>query len=164
MFDPKMHAAINKQINAELYSSYLYFSMAAWFESQTLRGFAHWMRVQAKEEHEHAMKFFDYVVERGGKVELEAIAAPPKTWATPLAAFEEVSAHEQEVTRLINQLVDQAQSIRDHATNAMLQWFVSEQVEEEANAEEIVANLQRVGSSAGGLMVLDHHLAKRGQE
>jgi ferritin len=137
--------------------------MAAWFESLTLKGFAHWMRIQAKEEHGHAMKFFDYVIERGGKIELDAIGAPPRSLENALAAFKEVAAHEAKVTGLINGLADQAHSLHDHATSTMLHWFISEQVEEEANAAEIVAKLEMVGPSAGGLMVLDHHLAKRGE-
>jgi len=163
MLEAKMRDALNKQINAELYSSYLYLSMAAWFESLSLRGFAHWMRIQAKEEEAHAMKLYDYVIERGGKIELKAIEAPPKSWQTPLAAFKAVAAHEAKVTGLINALADQAQDLRDHATSTMLHWFVSEQVEEEANAAEIVAKLGMIGESSGGLFALDHHLAKRGQ-
>jgi len=163
MLEAKMKDALNKQINAELYSSYLYLSMAAWFEAQTLKGFAHWMRVQAKEEHAHAMKFFDYVLERGAKVELKAIDAPPKSWKGPLDAFKAVAAHEAKVTGLINALADQAQGIRDHATGTMLHWFISEQVEEEANAAEIVAKLEMIGESSGGLFALDHQLSKRGE-
>ena len=163
MLDAKMREALNRQINAELYSSYLYLSMAAWFESLSLKGFAHWMRVQAKEEQEHGMKFLDYVIERGGKIDLKAIEAPPKSWQDPLAAFKAVAAHEAKVTGLINALADQAQGIRDHATSTMLHWFISEQVEEEANAAEIVAKLEMIGSSTGGLFALDHQLGKRGE-
>ena len=163
MLEAKMQGALNKQINAELYSSYLYLSMAAWFEAQTLKGFAHWMRVQAKEEHAHAMKFFDYVLERGAKVELKAIDAPPKSWKNPLDAFKAVAAHEAKVTGMINALADQAQGIRDHATGTMLHWFISEQVEEEANAAEVVAKLEMIGDSSGGLFALDHQLSKRGE-
>ena len=163
MLEAKMRDALNRQINAELYSSYLYLSMAGWFESLSLTGFAHWMRVQAKEEHAHAMKFFDHVVERGAKVELKAIEAPPKSWQSPLAAFKSVAAHESKVTGLINALADQAQGTRDHATGTMLHWFISEQVEEEANAAEIVAKLEMLGDSTGGLFALDHQLAKRGE-
>ena len=162
MLEAKMRDALNKQINAEMYSSYLYLSMAAWFESQSLKGFAHWMRIQAKEEYGHGMKFFDYLIERGAKVELKAIEAPPKSWQNPLAAFKAVAAHEAKVTGMINALADQAQDIRDHATGTMLHWFISEQVEEEANAAEIVAKLELIVSSSGGLFALDHQLAKRG--
>ena len=163
MLEAKMRDALNKQINAELYSSYLYLSMAAWFESLSLKGFAHWMRVQAKEEQGHGMKFFDHVLERGGKIELKAIEAPPKSWQNPLAAFKAVAAHEAKVTGLINALADQAAGLRDHATSTMLHWFISEQVEEEANAAEIVAKLEMIGESSGGLFALDHQLAKRGE-
>ena len=162
MLEAKMRDALNKQINAELYSSYLYMSMAAWFESLSLKGFAHWMHVQAKEEHAHGMKFFAYVVERGGKIELKAIEAPPKSWKNPLDAFKAVAAHEAKVTGLINGLADQAQELRDHATSTMLHWFISEQVEEEAHAAEILAKLEMIGESSGGLFALDHQLAKRG--
>jgi ferritin len=163
MLEAKMRDALNKQINAELYSSYLYLSMAAWFESQSLKGFAHWMRVQAKEEEGHAMKFFDYIIERGGKIDLKSIEAPPKSWQNPLAAFKAVAAHETKVTGLINTLADQAQDLHDHATGTTLHWFISEQVEEEANAAEIVAKLEMIGASSGGLFALDHQLAKRGE-
>jgi ferritin len=156
-----MEDAINKQINAELYSSYLYLSMAAWFESVNLPGFAKWMEVQAKEEHSHAMKFYKHVNERLGRVKLAAIDAPPTQWNSPLAAFQAVAAHEAKVTSLINALVDRAAKEKDYASNAMLQWFVTEQVEEEANADEIVAKLKMAGDSKGSLLVLDHHLGKR---
>jgi ferritin len=156
-----MQEALNKHINAELYSSYLYLSMSAYFQSVNLAGFAHWMRVQAREELSHAMKFYDHVLERGGTVALQPVEAPPPRWDSPLAVFEEAYRHEQKVTGLINQLVDDAVQTRDHATNNFLQWFVSEQVEEEASAEVIVQKLRLVGDAPGGLFVLDHELGGR---
>ena len=157
----KMAKAINKQINAELYSSYLYLSMAAYFESINLRGFANWMSVQSKEEYGHAMKLYAYVIERGGRVTLTEIDAPKTAWKSPLAAFEEVYAHELKVTDLINGLVAQAKDDDDYATESMLKWFVDEQVEEEANASEIVAKLKAVKDSTNGIFMLDHRLGER---
>jgi ferritin len=164
MISAKMAALLNKQINAEMYSSYLYLSMAAWFESRNLKGLAQWMRVQAREEHTHAMKFFDFLVDRGSAVALGAVEAPPDGWKTPLAAFENVLAHEQKVTALIDALAAAAETAKDRATGVFLQWFINEQVEEEANAAQIVANLRMIKDSPGGLFQLDHHLGKRGKE
>jgi len=161
MIDEKMKEAINKQLNAELYSSYLYLSMSAYFQSVNLGGFANWMRVQAKEELMHAMKFYDYVNERGGRVILHPVEAPPSEWDSPLAVFEHVYQHEQKVTGLINKLVDLAVKARDHATNNFLQWFVSEQVEEEASADEVVQKLKLVGDDPSGLFMIDRELAQR---
>jgi len=161
MIDEKMQEAINKQLNAELYSSYLYLSMSAYFQAVNLGGFANWMRVQAKEELAHAMKFYDYVNERGGRVVLRLVEAPPSDWDSPLAVFEHVYQHEQKVTGLINKLVDLAVKARDHATNNFLQWFVSEQVEEEASADEVVQKLKLVGDDPSGLFMIDRELAQR---
>ncbi|HPA44778.1 MAG TPA: ferritin [bacterium] len=161
MIDKKMQNAINDQINAEMFSAYLYLSMSAYFENTSLRGFANWMRVQAQEEMVHAMKFFDYVIERGGRAVLKAIEAPADEWASPVAAFEAAYEHEQKVTARINKLVDIAVELRDHATNAFLQWFVTEQVEEEASASEIVDKLKLIGEARGGLFMMDRELAAR---
>ncbi|HQQ00256.1 MAG TPA: ferritin [bacterium] len=161
MIDKKMLNAINDQINAEMFSAYLYLSMSAYFENTSLRGFANWMRVQAQEEMVHAMKFFDYVIERGGRAVLKAIEAPADEWASPVAAFEAAYEHEQKVTARINKLVDIAVELRDHATNAFLQWFVTEQVEEEASASEIVDKLKLIGEARGGLFMMDRELAAR---
>jgi len=161
VIDGRMQEALNKHINAELYSSYLYLSMSAHFQSVNLTGFAHWMRVQAREELAHATKFYDHVLERGGTVNLQPVEAPPSRWDSPLAAFEDAYRHEQKVTGLINQLVDDAVQTRDHATNNFLQWFVSEQVEEEAAADAIVQKLKLVGDAPGGLLMIDHHLGER---
>lgn len=161
MISDKIQDAFNKQIVAELYSSYLYLSMSAYFESINLKGFAHWMRCQVQEEIVHAMKFYSFVNERGGTVKLGGIDAPPITWASPLAAFQDAYAHEQKVTGLINSLVDLAMGERDHASNAFLQWFVTEQVEEEASADEVIKKIQLAGEQGGGMFMLDRELATR---
>ncbi len=161
MIDHKMQDALNKQINAEIYSSYLYLSMAAYYQDLNLPGFANWMRVQVQEENFHAMKFFDALAERGGRVLLDVIAAPPTEWASPLDVFEYTYKHEQLVTSLINNLVDLSVELKDHAANNLLQWFVAEQVEEEANADGIVKKLKLMGDAPGGLFMIDQELAAR---
>jgi ferritin len=159
--DPKLEAALNGQINAELHSSYLYLSMAAFFESINLEGFAHWMRVQNQEENEHAMKIFDYVNERGGRVLLTGIEAPGTAWESPLEAFLAAYQHERHISKRIDKLVGLSQELKDNATYEFLQWFVDEQVEEEANAEQIVQDLKLIGRDATGLLMLDRELGKR---
>ena len=155
-----MLEALNKQINEELYSSYLYLSMSAWFDNIGLKGFANWMKVQSKEELEHAMKFYNYIISRGGKVCLHEIKAPPHEWQSPLHAFEETLKHEKHITECINKLVELAEEEKDRATFNMLQWFVDEQVEEEANDEEIIAKLKMIEGS-NGIFMLDNQLAQR---
>ncbi len=157
----KMVSALNKQINAELYSAYLYLSMSAYFQSINLSGFANWMRCQALEEQVHAMKLYDFVNERGGRVNLTAIEEPPSYWDSPLAVFEAVYQHEQKVTGMINGLVDLAIAEKDHATNSFLQWFVTEQVEEESSADGIVQKLKLIADAPGGLFMIDNELAQR---
>lgn len=161
MLDPKMTKALNDQINAELYSAYLYLAMAAYFEDTGLPGFSRWMKAQAQEEVFHAMKFFDFVAERGGRVSLAGIKAPAAKWKAPLAVFEATLAHEQKVTGLINDLVDLAISLKDHATNNFLQWFVAEQVEEEASVGEILDRLKLMGKAEGGMFMMDRELGAR---
>jgi ferritin len=161
MIGKKMQDALNEQINAELYSAYLYQSMAADFLAKNLKGFGHWMQVQAREEEGHAKKIFDFLVERGGRVALKAIAAPPLEWKSPLAVFEDSYAHEQKVTGLIGKLVDLARAEGDHAAEVFLAWFVTEQVEEEANAQEIVEKLRLIKDFPQGLFMLDSVLAQR---
>ena len=161
MISKKMEKALNGQVNAELYSSYLYLSMESWFKSKNLNGFANWMRVQAQEEMSHAMKFYDFIDERGGRIVLKAIDGPPTEWDSPLAVFEAVYEHEQKVTGLINDLVDLSIKEKDHATNGFLQWFVSEQVEEEASADAAVQQLKMVESAPGGMFMLDRELGRR---
>jgi ferritin len=161
MLNEKMGKALNDQINAEFYSSYLYLSMAAYFESINLKGFANWMRVQAQEEDFHAKKLFGFVADRSGRVLLQAIKAPPHDWGSPLAVFEAAYKHECHVTDLINKLVDLSVKLSDHATNNFLQWFVGEQVEEEANADAIIQQLKLIGNDGHGLFMIDRELATR---
>lgn len=164
MLSKKMLKALNKQINEELFSSYLYQAMAAYFEDINLPGFAAWMEVQAKEEHTHAMKFYRYIFERRGRVELDAIDKPQSEWKSPLAAFEDAFKHEQKISGLINSLVDLAIDENDHATNNFLQWFVEEQVEEEASADEIVQKLKMIDGHPNGLFMMDRALGARKAE
>lgn len=161
MLKPKMEELMNAQVNAELHSSNLYLAMSAYLVSENFPGMGAWMRVQAGEEHEHAMKFFDQILQRGGKVNLGAIAAPATAWGSPEAVFEAAAAHEAKVTGMINALVEQAQADKDHASSVFLNWFVTEQVEEEATAKAIVAQLKLTAGSKGSLLMVDHQLGKR---
>ncbi len=163
MISKKMEKALNEQINAELYSAYLYLAMAAYFESENLPGFANWMKVQAQEETAHAMKFFGFINERRGRVVLKAIDQPAKTWKSPLAAFEASFEHEQMITGRIDDLVNLAVEAKDHATNAMLQWFVTEQVEEETSVDTVVQMLKMADKAPGGVFMIDRELGRRGQ-
>jgi ferritin len=161
MIGQAMQDAMNEQINKEFYSSYLYLSMAAYFEDKNLPGFANWMRVQADEEREHGMKFFDFIHERGGRVCLNGIAAPKTEWSSSLEVAEEVGAHEAKVTASIYSLYELAQQEKDYPSQVMLQWFINEQVEEEKNAAEIVATLKLIEDRGTAVLMLDHQLAKR---
>ena len=153
--------AINDQINAELYSAYLYLSMAAYFESRNMKGFAKWMQIQTKEEVSHAMKFYNFVFERGGKVTLKAVEQPQTDWKSPLALFEQVYEHEQKVTSLINKLVEAARADNDVATENFLMWYIDEQVEEEAHAYEAVLKLKMVGDVPQAMYMLDKEMGAR---
>jgi ferritin len=161
MLSKTMEEALNRQVNRELYSSYLYLAMSAWFESINFKGSAAWMMVQSNEERAHAMKIYDYIIARQGKVVLEPIEAPKAKWTSCGKVFDEVYAHEQKVTGMIHALVDLAIREKDHATFEMLQWFVKEQVEEEANAFQIIEKIKVVGDVPGHLFCLDHELGKR---
>ena len=161
MIGEKIETALNEQINWELYSAYLYLSMSAYFLSINLNGFASWMRVQALEEVTHAMKFFDFINERSGRVALLETKAPPKEWESPLAAFEDAYEHECFVSSRINDLVNLSLDEKDHASNNFLQWFVSEQVEEEASVDEVAQKLKIIGGDGGGLFMLDQELGQR---
>ena len=161
MLSKKVLDALNKQINAELYASYLYQSMSAHFAAENLKGMSHWMAVQAQEEHGHAMRIYNFILERGDRVALAALDAPPTSWKSPLAIFEAAYKHEQKVTKMIDNLVQLARAEKDHATEVMLQWFVTEQVEEEAQTSEIAQNLKRIGDSAGSLFMYDSVLGRR---
>ncbi len=161
MLKQAMQDAMNKQVNAELFSEYLYLGMAAYFEEEGFQGMASWMKVQAGEEHVHAMKFFSQILERGGKVKLAAIPAPPESWKSVEAVFEQVASHEAEVTAKIHAMVELAASEHDHAAAAFLQFFVTEQVEEESVANTILHQVRMVGASKGSLFMIDHRLGKR---
>lgn len=161
MISEAVQTAINNQIQAELYSSYLYLSMAAYCDSINLRGFANWMRVQSQEETGHAMKLYDYLNDRGGRILLKAIEQPPQDFQSPLDVFQKTLEHERQVTARIVDLYRAAQNEGDPTTQAMLQWYLTEQVEEEATATQIVEMLSRIGSSGSGLVMLDHELGER---
>ena len=160
VLNENLEDALNYQLNAELYSAYLYLSMSAHFESGGLRGFAGWMRAQAQEELAHAMKFYDHINERGGRARMAPIEGPPTEWDSPLAVFEATLEHERKVTGLIGELVNLAVAESDHAANAFLQWFVTEQVEEESSADDVVRKLKLVGDS-NGLFMLDREMGRR---
>ena len=161
MISDRMQKALNGQLNAEIYSAYLYLSMNAYFKSANLDGFANWMYAQAQEEMLHAMKFYEFINQRGGRVILAAIGAPPTEWSSPLAVFEDTLKHEQKVTGLINGLVEVAMEEHDHATQIFLQWFVTEQVEEEESVGNVLEQLKLLGDAKGGLFMMDRELAKR---
>ena len=161
MISKKMEQALNDQIKNELHSAYLYMAMAAWFQAQGWKGFAGWMDVQAKEEQSHAQKFMGYLYDVGGRVTLQAIDKPQGEFSSPLNVFEETLKHEQFITGKINELMRLAVQENDFATQAMLQWFVTEQVEEEAQASEVVHQLKIAGDKPSTLLMLDHQLGKR---
>ena len=161
MLIPALEKALNAQLNAEYYSSYLYLAKGAYFESVDLPGMANWMRLQAAEEHTHAMRFYQYIIDRDGDVELEQIAKPQKKWKSPREVFENVLGHEREVTQLISDLVGLALENGDHATHNFLQWFVAEQVEEEATAKDVLSRVKLVGDNGQGLFLIDRELAER---
>ena len=161
MISEKMQAAFCDQINKELFSEYLYLSMKAYFLSLNLNGFATWMDVQVQEEHAHAMGMFDYVIERGGKVELLAIDKPETNWTTPLEVFKAVLKHEEYVTSRINALMDVAEETKDRAATIFLNWYLKEQVEEEANVGGVLAQLEMIGDDKSGLFALDKELGAR---
>ncbi|HOK66906.1 MAG TPA: ferritin [Anaerohalosphaeraceae bacterium] len=162
MISKVIEKAFNDQLAAETYSAYLYWSMSAALEEMQLPGFAHWMRAQAQEEMNHAVKFYHHIVERGGRVKLGAIAAPPAEWESPAKMFEEVLKHERHVTALIHKLVETAAQEKDYAAGVFLQWFVNEQVEEEAAAELILSKIKMIQDSKGGLYMLDKEMGQRG--
>jgi ferritin len=161
MISKTMQDAINDQINKEMFSSYLYLSMAAYFEEKNLSGFAHWMRLQTNEENEHAMKFFDYLVERGGRVNLGAFAAPKSELASSLEAFQQALEHEEMISASINKLYELALKENDYATQIFLQWFISEQVEEEKNASDIIHQIKMIDAHGTAVLMLDKQLGKR---
>jgi ferritin len=161
MIKSSIENAINNQINAELYSSYLYLSMSAYFETKSLTGFAKWMSIQSKEEYAHAMKFYAYLIQKGGKVKFSKIDEPKQEWKSLLDVFEDTYAHEQKVSASINEIVDLALQEKDHATVSFLNWFVTEQVEEEATAQKLVDDLKLIGDNNSGLFMMDRELGQR---
>jgi ferritin len=164
MFSQKVQDAMNQQIKHEMYSAYMYLSMSAQCESDNLPGFASWLRHQAEEEMEHALKFYDFIHERNGKVSLYAIDQPPSQFGTPREIFEQVYAHEQKVTGLINQIYKVAIDENDYPSQVFLHWFINEQVEEESNSSQVLETLKMIGESSNGLFMLDHQLGKRSGE
>ncbi|HYH02675.1 MAG TPA: ferritin [Bacillota bacterium] len=161
MIAANIEGVINEQIKLEMDSSQIYLAMAAYFHAVGLDGMAQWMKAQSREETGHAMKFFDHLVDRGGRVELSGLTQPRKEWGSVMEAFEDAYRHEQFITSKIHQLYKLTLDEADYAANGMLQWFVTEQVEEEASVSKIVENLKRIGNSGSGLIMLDHQLGKR---
>ncbi len=161
MLGKKMEEALNRQVNAEFYSAYLYLSASAWFANKNLPGFANWMRVQTMEESTHAIKIYNFINSRGGTVKLTTVEGPKTDWPSPLAIFQDALAHERKVSAMIDDLVDTAAKERDHASGIMLQWFVTEQVEEESNAEAIVRQLGLAGENPNALLMLDREMGAR---
>ncbi|MFZ2498149.1 ferritin [Methanosarcina sp.] len=161
MLNEKMEEALNEQINREMYSSYLYLSMAAYSSTIGMPGFAHWFRVQVEEENIHAMKLFDYINNQGGRVRLKEIKEPPMEFGTPMKMFQQTLKHEQFITRSINELIDLASAEKDETTASFLQWYVEEQVEEEENDNEIIDKLKSFEENKSTLAEIDAELAKR---
>jgi ferritin len=161
MLTQKMQEALNAQINAEYYSAYLYLSMAAYCDEVNYKGLAHWFQIQSQEEMIHMHKFFNYVIDRKGRVILKAIEGPPTAWDSPLAVFEAALKHEQHVTSLINRLAGLAITENDHATHSLLEWFLNEQVEEEATADQVVAQMKLADGNPSAMFILDRELGQR---
>ncbi len=161
MISQKITDAINEQINEELYSSYLYLSMAAWLKSQNWDGMGQWMIAQAKEEDMHAKKFFGYLLERGAKVELKAIKQPQIDWESTLEVFKDALKHEKHITARINHLYKLALEEADYPSQILLQWFITEQVEEEASVDQVIQMMERINGHMSGMVMLDRQLAQR---
>ena len=161
MINKKVEKALNEQINNEIFSAYLYLSMSAHSTYLGLKGFANWFMIQYQEEMEHAMKFYDYINDRGGKVILLPVKQPDSEFDSPMDMFQKTLAHEQFITKCINDLVDLAIEEKDHATQILLQWYVTEQIEEEGNDNDIIAKLELIGENGNGLLMLDKELSVR---
>ncbi len=159
--EKQLEKLIQDQIKNEWYSAYMYLSMAAYFESINLEGFAHWMYKQAGEEQEHGKKMFEFLIDRGVKVVLQSIAQPPAEFASAVEVFEKSLEHEQKVTALIDGIADMADKVNDHPTKVFIQWFITEQVEEEKNASRILDLLKKIPVNSAGIFQLDHQLRKR---
>ena len=161
MIKENIEKALNQQLNQELYAFYVYLSMSAYFESMNLNGFANWMRFQAEEEKNHGLKFYDYILQANGRIDLKQIDAPKKSWKSVQEVFEDTYNHEKKVTESIYDIVDLSISERDHATHNFLQWFVREQVEEEATALKILEKIKLIGDNQGALFILDREMGSR---
>jgi ferritin len=161
MLKPNILEGLNSQLNEELYAAYVYLSMSAWFETQNLTGFAHWMRMQAQEEVTHAMKLYTYIIDKRGELAFKSIKEPKGQWGSPVDALEQAYKHECQVSESINHLVTLAMQEEDHATRVFLQWFVSEQVEEEAVADSLLQKLKLVAEYPAGLFMIDNELGNR---
>jgi ferritin len=161
MISRKMQDALNSQIREEMYSSNLYLSMAAWSEACNLKGFSHWMRIQSKEELGHALKLFDYLIERGGKAQIQAIGEPQQEFKSPREVFEQTLAHELKISKKIHELYELALEEKDYATQNLMMWYISEQVEEEAHVTEYVEKLKMIGESSNAIFWIDKELRKR---
>ncbi|GAB4297909.1 MAG: ferritin [Ignavibacteriaceae bacterium] len=164
MIKEKVLSALNKQLNEEFYSSYVYLAMAAYFENTSLTGFAHWMKVQSREEYDHAIKIYDFIHRVNGKVHLKKIDSPKVEWKSPMDVVKEMYEHEKKVTESINEIVDLSVEEKDHATTIFMQWFVNEQIEEEDTALRLLDKLKMVGDNKNGLYILDRELAARAAE
>jgi ferritin len=161
MITEKITKMLNKQINQEFYSSYLYLQMAAFFEEEKLNGFAAWMKIQSQEEYKHAMKLYEYVLQANAKVELQKIDSPKNKWKDALDVFQDTYKHEKQITGYINEIVDIALTEKDFATFSFLQWFVTEQVEEESTALLILDKIKLIGDNKTGLFFLDREMGSR---
>lgn len=161
MLTPKMEKALNDQLNRELFSAYLYYSMAAYFDSTGFEGMANWMKVQSGEETFHATKFYNYINDRNGKVTFAPLQGPQTEWSSPLNAFEDALKHEQYISQNIYNLVDLAREEKDHMTDVFLAWFVTEQAEEEMSVSKVIDKMKMVKEAPGGLFFLDSELGRR---
>jgi len=161
MISERMSEALNRQLNFEIYSSYVYVAMSSWLKGKNLNGFAHWMEIQVKEELDHTMRFYAFLHDAGSKVEFEAVPKPKNEWDDVIEVFSDTLKHESLVTKKINKLIDLALEEKDHATNARLQWFITEQVEEESNVLSILRQVRLIGDSVNALLMLDRELAQR---
>ncbi len=157
----KMEEMLNKQLNSEFYNSHLYLAMAAWFEGQNLPGFASWMEIQAEEERKHALKIYNHLKERRGNIKISQVPLPPSEYKSALEVFQAAYDHEVSVSREINNLMEAALAEKDYAAVQLLNWFVNEQVEEEAQTDAVLQQLKMIGESRGSLMYIDRHMAKR---
>ena len=164
MASQKILNALNQQLNKEMFSSYLYLSMAAYFDTKNLSGMSAWMKLQSEEEYEHAMKFYEFILRIGGEVKLTSIDSPQTDWESPLKIFEDSLAHEKFISKSIHEIMDLSIEEGDHPTKSFLQWFVDEQVEEEDSVQQIVENFRLIGDSKGGLFMLDRELGSRTSE